>query len=158
MWPAPSDEIELNPSVLLTPGFSVDIERYTGVHVAINDGERQVRAAVLGTDGAGVRVAIALVEGYSDGFLLPTTQAPFKVKRLADGRGYLEVPGRTPETVPYTQLAASRRIGQQTFEFGSDGTGQVSISEWFTLGLPAVPRETPFAAFTVSRLQLHVRG
>ena len=49
-------------------------------------------------------------------------------------------------------------MGQQTIEFGSDGTGQVSISEWFTLGLPPVPRETAFAAFTVSRLQLRVRG
>jgi hypothetical protein len=151
-------EIELNPSVLLTPGFSVDGEQYTGVHVAINDGDREVRAAILGTEGAGVRVALALETGYTRGFVLATTQASFQLKRLADGTGVLAVPGQTPETPPYSQLVHSRRIGRQTLEFGSDGTGQVSISEWFTLGLRPLPRETPFAAFTVSRLQLRVRA
>jgi hypothetical protein len=151
-------EIELNPSVLLTPGFSADGQQTNGVHVAINDGDRQVRADVLGTDGAGVRVALNLEAGYSRGFVLPNTQATFQLKRLVDGTGVLAVPGQTPEAIPYFQLAGSRRIGQQTIEFGSDGTGQVSISEWFTLGLPPLPRETPFAAFTVSRLQLRVRA
>src|SRR5262245_48195136 len=56
-------EIALTPSVLLTAGFSVDGRQNTGVHVALNDGIdsfRQVRAAILGTDGAGVRVALEL--------------------------------------------------------------------------------------------------
>src|SRR5262245_23915439 len=56
-------EIQLSPSVLLTPGFSVDIQQSTGVFVAINDGIQQVRAAILGTDGAGLKVAIQLVSG-----------------------------------------------------------------------------------------------
>ena len=90
--------------MLLTPGFSVDGEEYTGVHVAINDGVREVRAAILGTDGAGVRVALKLETGYSRGFVLPTTQATFQVKRLADGTGVLAVSGQTPETVPRLQL------------------------------------------------------
>jgi hypothetical protein len=52
-------EIELNPSVPLASGFSVDAEGSSGVHVAINDGERQGQATVLGTDGTGVRGARA---------------------------------------------------------------------------------------------------
>jgi hypothetical protein len=150
--------IELNPSMLLTAGFSVDGRQNTGVHVSINDGNREVRARVLGTDGAGVRVVLDLDELYTRGFLFPTTQATFQLKRLADGTGVLAVPGQIPEAVPYLQLAPSRRYGTPTIEFGSDGTGQVSISEWSTLGLPPRPRETPFAAFTVSRLQLRVRA
>ena len=74
--------------------------------------------------------------GYTPGFVLPTTQATFKVKRYTDGNGYLEVPGQTPEIVPRAQLLATERSGFPTLEFGSDGTGQVSISEWFALGLP----------------------
>jgi hypothetical protein len=76
-------EIELNPSVPLASGFSVDAEGSSGVHVAINDGERQIRVAVLGEDGGGIRVAIKLLTGYTTGFGLPTTQATFQVKRLA---------------------------------------------------------------------------
>jgi hypothetical protein len=84
--------------------------------------------------------------------------ATFQVKRLADGSAVLAVAGRTPETVPRLQLSPSRRFGQQTVEFGSDNRGGVVTSEWFTLGLPRLPSETPFAAFTVSRLQLRVRA
>ena len=82
-----TEEIELNPSVLLESGFSRDAEDNTGVHVAINDGEREIRAAVPGTDTGTVRVALKTLIGHTSGFVLPTTQATFKVKRVADGRG-----------------------------------------------------------------------
>ena len=42
-----TSDIELNPSVLLAEGFTVDAENRTGVHVAINDGAREVRADIL---------------------------------------------------------------------------------------------------------------
>lgn len=150
-------EIQLSPSVLLTPGFSVDGQQNTGVHVAINDGERLVRAAILGTDGAGVRVALQLESGYSRGFILPTTQASFLLKRLADGSGFLSANGQTPEVIPRLQLAATTRPTKRTLEFGADGTGQVAISEWFTLGLAPVIPEQPFASFSINKLKIRTK-
>ena len=149
-------EIELNPIVLLDEAFTVDAENRTGVHVAVNDGAREVRADILEI-GAGLRVALRLEVGHSPGFSLPTTYAAFHVKRLADGSALLGVPGQPPETVRGIDLAASRRPGLQTIEFGSDNRGGVAMTDWFTLGLPPLPRATPFASFTVDRLQLRVR-
>jgi hypothetical protein len=126
------------------------------VHVAINDGDRQVRADVLVTGGSGIRIALAVAGGYTPGFLLPGLLVAFELRRLADGSGYLSVPGRTPETVPPLELAPSRRYGTQTIEFGADSTSSAVTTEWFTLGLPA-PR-TPFADFTVRRLELRARA
>jgi hypothetical protein len=153
-----SGDIELNPTVTLESGFSVDAEGSTGVHVAINDGDRELRAALLGTPSGGVRVALKLEIGYTPGFALPTTQATFQLKRLADGTALLAVAGRTPETVPRLQLAASRRPGQQTLEFGADNRGGVCTCEWYALGLTPLPLEVPFASFTVNRLHLRVRA
>ena len=139
-------EIELNPSVMVGSGFTVDADQYIGVHVAINDGDRQVKAALLGTEG-GLRVALGLVWGYTRGFVLPTpTNAAFKIKRLTDGSGYLEVPGQPPEIIRRNDLRTSGRPGFQTLEFGSDGTGEVSTSEWFTLGLPPLAQTVAFAS------------
>lgn len=129
-------EIELNPSVTLDSGFSAGPGEATGVHVAINDGVRQVRADVLGTGGAGVRVALAVAGGgHTQGFLLPNLDVTFQVKRLADGSGLLAVPGRPPEVVDRLSLVPSRRIGRQTIEFGTDATGETVTSEWWSLGL-----------------------
>jgi hypothetical protein len=149
-------EIALAPSVLLASGFSGPVGLPTGVHVAINDGEREVRADVLVTGGSGVRLALGVAGGHTPGFLLPSTFVVFQLRRLADGSGVLWVEGGTPEIVPWIALAPSRRPGLPTVEFGADGTGSMVTSEWFTLGLPAPL--TPFAAFTVNRLDLRVRA
>jgi hypothetical protein len=151
-------EIELSPTVLLSSGFSVDVEDSTGVHVAINDGDRQIRADILETPAGGIRVAVKLLSGYSTGFLLPTPQAGFRLRRLADGSAVLAVAGQPPETVPRLQLALSRRPGFQTLEFGADNRGGVVSAEWYGLGLPALPGQTRFASLTVERLQLRVRA
>jgi hypothetical protein len=153
--PAFSGDIELAPSVHVLDGYSAYTE--TGVHVAINDGDREVRADILPVPGLGIRVALRLVTGHTPGFTLPTTLASFQVKRLADGTGVLAVAGQPPEVVSRLALAGSRRIGLQTLEFGADNRGGVVSSEWYTLGLP-LTRETPFASFTVDRLQLRVRA
>jgi hypothetical protein len=150
-----SGDIELAPSVFVLDGFSPYSE--TGLHVAINDGAREVRADLLPTPVGGLRVALRLETGYSTGFALPTTFVNFQVKRLADGTAVLAVPGQPPEIVPWLALAASRRIGVRTLEFGSDSRGGVVSSTWFTLGLP-LRRETPFASLTLDRLQLRVRS
>ena len=149
-------DIELNPSVLLAEGFTVDAENRTGVHVAINDGAREVRADILQI-GAGLRVALRLETGYTPGFALPGLFASCQLKRLADGSGSLAVAGQTPEIVRWLDLAASGRPGAQTIEFGCDNRGGVVSSDWYTLGLSPLPRQTPFASFTVDRLQLRVR-
>jgi hypothetical protein len=150
-------EIALAPLVVLDDGFGGTFGESTGVHVAINDGDRQVRADVLVTPGAGVRVALAVIGGgYTPGFLLPSRVVSFELRRLADGSGYLSVAGRTPEVVTPLNLAPSRRLGTQTIEFGCDGTGTTVVSEWFTLGFPATL--TPFTDFTVKRLELRVRA
>jgi hypothetical protein len=129
-------EIELNPLVTLAPGFSAGQGQATGIHVAINDGDRQVRADVLGVGGPGVRVALAVAGGgHTQGFLLPSFDATFQVKRLADGSGLLAVPGQPPEVVDRLSLAPSRRLGLRTIEFGADSTGEVVTSEWWSLGL-----------------------
>lgn len=131
-----AEEIELNPVVTLAPGFSAGPGQPTGVHVAINDGDRQVRADVLGTGSDSLRVALAVVGGgHSQGFLLPNFNAAFQVKRLADGSGLLAVAGQPPEVVDRLNLAPSRRLGRQTIEFGADGTGETVTSEWWSLGL-----------------------
>jgi hypothetical protein len=150
-------EIALTPSVLLAAGFSAGVRQSTGIHVAINDGDREVRADVLGTGGIGVWVALKVAGDYTPGFLLPTPLATFQLKRLADGSGFLAVDGQTPEIVSRLELAPSRRYGLQTLEFGADSTGENVTSEWFTLGLSPLPRETPFASLTIARLQLRVR-
>jgi hypothetical protein len=148
-------EIELNPSLQLAPPLSPDD---TGAHVAINDGERVIRAAVFGTDTGTVRVALETLTGYTSGFVFPNTRPIFQVKRLADGSAVLAVAGQTPETVSRLHLALSRRPGVQTLEFGADSRSGVVTTEWFTLGLSPLPRETAFATFTVTRLQLRVRA
>lgn len=152
-----SGEIELNPIVLLNPAFSAVAEESTGVHVAINDGDREIRVDVFGVPGGGLRVALRLATQYSEGFAFPTTHAAFQVKRLADGSALLAVAGQAPEAVPRLALAGSSRPGLQTIEFGCDNRGGVVSSDWYTLGLPPPPRQTPFASFTVDRLQLRVR-
>ena len=134
--PAFGGDIELAPTFDVRPGFSVDAEGSTGVHVAINDGDREVRADILGTPAGGIRVALRLKTGYSSGFVLPTMQASFQVKRLADGSGLLAVAGQAPEIMRRLDLAASRRFGVQTLEFGADNRGGVVSTEWFAL-LPA---------------------
>lgn len=149
-------EIELNPIVLLSSVSSTGADG-TGVHVAINDGDREVRASLFGMPGGGLRVALALETQYSTGFALPTTHAAFQVKRLADGSALLAVSGQAPEVVSWLDLAGSRRPGHRTIEFGSDNRGGVVSSDWFTLGLPPLLRQTPFASFTVDRFQLRVR-
>jgi len=127
-------EIELNPVVTLAPGFSAGPGQPTGVHVAINDGDRQVRADVLGTGSASLRVALAVVGGgHTQGFLLPNLNAAFQVKRLADGSGLLAVAGQPPEVVDRLNLAPSRRLGRQTIEFGADSTSENVTSEWWSL-------------------------
>jgi len=143
-------EIELNPSVLLGSGT-------TGVFVVINDGDREVRAAVFGNGGAGVRVALEREGGCTPGFVLRDTLVSFRLKRLADGTGFLAVNGRTPETVARSAQVLSRRLGLHTLEFGSDATAEVTTAEWFTLGLPAMARRTPAAAVIVRRLRLRER-
>jgi hypothetical protein len=150
-------DIELAPTVLVTSALGTDAYGSTGVHVAINDGDREVRADILGTPGGGIRVALRLETGYSTGFTFPTTTvASFQVKRLADGSGVLAVAGQAPEVVRWLDLAGSRRIGMRTLEFGSDNRGGVVTSEWLAL-LPA-PTERPFATFAVDQLQLRVRS
>ncbi|MGH3370629.1 MAG: hypothetical protein ACRDPR_11570 [Nocardioidaceae bacterium] len=129
-------EISLNPFVTLTDGFSAHAGQTTGVHVAINDGDRQVRADVLAVESFGLRVALALAGGgHTPGFLLPNLNAAFQVKRLADGSGLLAVAGQPPEVVDRLQLAPSRRPGRQTIEFGADSTSETVTSEWWSLGL-----------------------
>lgn len=152
-------DIELTPNVSLEPGFSSDAERSTGVHVAINDGDRQVRADLLEMPGGGVQVALKLLIGYTTGFFFPTPWASFRLERLADGSAVLAVAGQVPEIVPRVALALSRRPGRQTLEFGADNRGGVVTSEWWaTLGLPPLPEETPFASLAIDRMQLRVRG
>lgn len=151
-------EVLLTPSVILIPGFSTDGEASTGVHVTVDDGDRQARAAVLGVPGGGVHVALRLVTGYSNGFTFLTSYASFELRRLADGSAVLTVPGRTPEVVPRLALAPSSRPGRATIAFGADNQGGVVSSEWYGLGLPTLPTEKPFAAFSVERLQLRVRA
>jgi hypothetical protein len=150
-------EIVLAPSVILASGFSGSIGEPTGVHVTIDDGDRQVRADVIATGGAGVRVALAAAGLHTPGFLLPSPFVRFELRRLADGSGYLSVEGGTPETVPRLELLPSRRPGTQTLQFGADGTGTTVTTEWFTLGLPAA-HFTPFAALAVHHLALRVRA
>jgi hypothetical protein len=83
-----------------------------------------------------LRVALAVVGGgHSQGFLLPSLNAEFQVKRLADGSGFLAVAGQPPEVIDWINLAPSRRPGRQTIEFGTDGTGETVTSEWWSLGL-----------------------
>ena len=148
-------EIELNPVVLLS-GYSVASD--TGVHVAINDGDREIRAALIPVAGGGLRVALRTPTDYSTGFVFPTTYAAFQLRRLADGSALLAVAGQSPEVVHRLQLAGSSRPGLQTIEFGTDNRGGVGSTDWFTLGLPPLPRETPLASLTVERLQLRVRA
>jgi hypothetical protein len=150
-------EIQLSPSVLLSSGFSVDAEQSTGVHVTINDGEREIRAVVLGTDGGGVRVAIKLLTGYSTGFILPTNQASFQLKRLLDGSAYLAANEQPAETIPRLQLALSTRPGQQTIEFGADSKAGVVSTEWLTLGLTPVVPEQPFASFEIKQVKIKTK-
>jgi hypothetical protein len=54
---------------------------------------------------------------------------------LADGSGFLAVAGQPPEVIDWINLAPSRRLGRQTIEFGTDGTGETVTSEWWSLGL-----------------------
>ena len=148
-------EIKLNPIVLLS-GHSVAPD--TGVHVTINDGDHEIRAALLVTPGGGLRVAIRTPTDYSTDFAFPTTYAAFQLKRLADGSALLAVAGQAPEIVPRLALAGSGRPGLKTIEFGADNRGGVAAADWYTLGLAPVPRQTPFASLAVDRLQLRIRA
>jgi hypothetical protein len=113
----------------------------TGLHVTINDGNRQVRAVLLSSISG---LAVALQNPYPDYyprvFYLPHHGAEFVLRRLADGSAILEVPGQGEDYLPPLATPASHRYGEKTLEFGVPRyNAAVSTTEWLTLGLPNVP-------------------
>lgn len=132
-----SSEIVVKPNVSVDAGFVTDGDGSTGVHVTINDGLREIKAALLQGAAGGLRLAIRTQVGFSPGIELGALSATFTVRRTTAGDAIIEAAGKT-ETVQAIDLPGSTRAGTKTLEFGTYDTSSASVSRWMTLGLESV--------------------
>lgn len=137
-----SSEIVLKPNVTVDPSFIPDGDGSTGVHVTINDGLREVKAALLQSAAGGLRLAVRTQLGFSPGIDLGAMGGIFTVRRTTAGDAIIEAAGKT-ETVQAVDLPGSTRAGLKTLEFGTYDTSAASVSRWTTLGLESVTVSVP---------------
>lgn len=130
-----TSEIVVKPNVTVAPGFVPDGDGSTGVHVTINDGLREIKAALLQGAAGGLRLAIRTQVGFSPGIELGGPGGAFTLRRTTAGDAIIEAAGKT-ETVQAVDLPGSTRTGSKTLEFGTYDTSAASLSSWMTLGLP----------------------